>query len=83
MAAGVLFGALLVLSMVFVWLSIQRTERAYSLNRAVSSLEEARKLKSKLEVERDNLLSPDRLRAVGKSQGLVPAAPGQIRRLDK
>ncbi|WP_348981270.1 hypothetical protein [Salidesulfovibrio onnuriiensis] len=71
------------LGLASVWLNIERHDLAYDL----SNLEEQRDRKSallvKLEVERDNLASPYRLRKLAEKYGLAVATPGQIRNVDE
>ena len=64
----------LLMGLALVWLSIERTDKAYSIRqRAV--------LKTKLEVERDRLLAPHVLRRKAIQLGMSEAKPGQIRRM--
>jgi len=65
-----------------VWCGIERYDLAYKLTGLRASLEEREELVAKLEVERDNLLSPYRLREKAREYGLGPASQGRIRRLD-
>lgn len=74
--------ATLLMGLAVVWLSIERTHIAYGLRRMESKLTELESHTSKLRVERDNLVSPYRLRQLAAEYGLAPAATGQIRRLD-
>ena len=59
----------LLMGLALVWLSIERTDKAYSV------------LKTKLEVERDRLLAPHVLRRKAIQLGMSEAKPGQIRRM--
>lgn len=64
-----------------VWLNIERTDLAYGIERSENEIEAIAKHVAKLEVERDNLLSPYQLKELAIKHGLGPAEPGQIRRL--
>ncbi len=64
-----------------VWLSIERTDKAYSIRQLQSSVEERRVLKSKLEIERDRLLAPQILREKAARLQMNEAKAGQIRRM--
>ncbi|MBU1249403.1 MAG: hypothetical protein KKB70_11935 [Proteobacteria bacterium] len=66
-----------------VWLSMERTNLAYGIEKLEKQITEERQLIAKLEVERDNLFSPYQLERLAKRHGLGPAAPGQIRRMDE
>ncbi|NJB67759.1 hypothetical protein GGQ74_001399 [Desulfobaculum xiamenense] len=72
----------LLLGLVMVWCNIERMDLAYNLKEQQDTLEEREALVAKLEVERDNLLSPHGLRQLAEELGLGPASPGRIRRLD-
>ena len=65
-----------------VWLNIERMDLAYDIRNMEKRLQQSAELVSKLEVERDNLLSPYQLRRMAEKLGLVPAETGQIRRMD-
>lgn len=64
-----------------VWLNIERTELAYGMEQAENEMERITQHVDKLEVERNNLLSPYQLKKLAARHGLGPAEPGQIRRL--
>ncbi|MGE4291286.1 MAG: hypothetical protein AB7E32_03650 [Desulfovibrio sp.] len=64
-----------------VWLNIERTDLAYGIEQSENDIERISKHVAKLEVERDNLLSPFQLKELAIKHGLGPAEPGQIRRL--
>lgn len=78
-----LVGLLLVLLLGSVWLSIERTNLAYGIEKLEKEIARAEKLIAKLEVERDSLFAPSQLDKLAKRHGLGPAEPGQIRRLDE
>ncbi|MCK9238845.1 hypothetical protein [Desulfocurvus sp.] len=65
-----------------VWCGIERYDLAYKLTALRAGLDEREELVAKLEVERDNLLSPYRLREKAREFGLGPAGQGRIRRMD-
>lgn len=72
----------LVLGLTLVWLNIERMDIAYGLQKLQAELDRDSAHASKLELERDNLLSPYRLRMKAQELGMRPAEPGQIRRLE-
>jgi hypothetical protein len=72
----------LVLGLALVWMSIESTDRAYTIGQLNGKLAERKALKAKLEVERDRLLSPYELGRASIALGMREALPGQIRRLD-
>ncbi len=69
------------LGLAVVWMNIERVELAYGLKRLQTSYDDAEALSSKLRLERDNLVSPYRLRKLAEQYGLHPAKPGQIRKM--
>jgi len=71
-------GALL-LGLSSVWLNIERMDLAYDLNKLEKELGARTALASKLELERNNLISPYRLKRLASMYGLVPVGPGQMR----
>jgi cell division protein FtsL len=71
--------AVLVLGLSSVWLNIERMDLAYDLNKLEKELANRTALVSKLELERNNLISPYRLKRVASMYGLVPVGPGQMR----
>lgn len=72
---------LLVFGLGLVWLNIERVDMAYELNKIQRQIDEVEALTAKLEVERNTLITPSRLREMAKDCGLGPARPGQIRRV--
>jgi cell division protein FtsL len=78
----VLLGVFFVLGSGLVWVNIERVDLAYKIRKMQDQLEEKRALISKLQVERDNLVSPYRLKPLAKEYGLAEARSGQVRRLD-
>lgn len=73
--------AALGLGLALVWLNIGRVNQAYALKTLEAELADKSDLVAKLEVERDNLIAPRRLREEAEKLGLAPARPGQIRTL--
>jgi len=69
----------LVLGLSSVWLNIERMDLAYDLNKLEKELAARTALASKLELERNNLISPYRLKRLASMYGLVPVGPGQMR----
>ena len=59
----------LILGLISVWINIERVDRAYELRRMEKKLSEQEALADKLEVEKNNLLSPLRLRELAKKFG--------------
>lgn len=78
-----LLGLGLLLLLASVWLSIERTNISYGIEKLEKDIETTAKLIAKLEVERDNLLSPYQLDRLARRHGLGPAQPGQIRRMQE
>ncbi|UJX41075.1 hypothetical protein K9F62_20745 [Desulfovibrio sp. JY] len=72
---------LLVFGLGLVWLNIERVDLAYELNKMQRQIDDVETLSAKLEVERNTLITPSRLRGVAREYGLGPARPGQIRRV--
>jgi cell division protein FtsL len=64
-----------------VWFNIESIDLAYDIKKLESELGERAEVAAKLEVERDNLASPYRLRGLAQGFGLGPAQSGQIRRM--
>ncbi|WP_243358321.1 hypothetical protein [Fundidesulfovibrio terrae] len=72
---------LLALGLGLTWVNIERVDMAYELKRLQTEIDSQEALISKLEVERNTLLTPERLRTLAAQYGLTQARPGQIRRL--
>lgn len=70
---------MLVFGMGLVWLNIERVDMAYEITRLQGEIDQATALAAKLEVERDTLITPGRLRELAVQFGLGPAKSGQIR----
>ena len=71
----------LLMGLALVWLSIERTDKAYSIRQLRNEVEQRAVLKTKLEVERDRLLAPHVLRRKAIQLGMSEDKPGQIRRM--
>jgi cell division protein FtsL len=69
------------LGLALVWCNIERLDLAYEIKRLEGAVDMGRELNAKLEVERDNLLSPYRLTNKARELGLRPAGQGEIRKL--
>lgn len=69
----------LVLGLSSVWLNIERMDLAYDLNKLEKELASRTALSAKLELERNNLISPYRLKRLASLYGLGPVGPGQMR----
>ncbi len=72
---------MLVFGLGLVWLNIERVDLAYDLNQIQRDINETESLVAKLEVERNTLVTPERLRALAAHYGLGQARAGQIRRI--
>jgi len=70
---------LLIFGLGLVWINIERVDLAYELNKMQRQIDEVETLSAKLEVERNTLITPARLRELASEYGLGPARPGQIR----
>ena len=66
-----------------IWISIDRTDLAYKMYKIQQSIGNGQGHTTKLEVERDSLLSPYKLDSKAEELGLTIAEPGQVRRLIK
>ena len=74
--AGALF-----LSLLVVWMNIEQVDMAYKLKRMSYELDQANNLTAKLEIERDNLISPYRLSKEAERMGMRPTESGQQRKI--
>lgn len=63
----------LLMGLALVWLSIERTDKAYSIRQLRNEVEQRAVLKTKLEVERDRLLAPHVLRRKAIQLGMSEA----------
>lgn len=71
----------LVLGLVVVWINIEQVDMAYKLKKMGTELDQAESLTAKLEVKRDNLISPYRLSKQAEEMGMRPPESGQQRKL--
>ena len=72
----------LVLGQASVWLNIERVDMAYELRKMEKELSARTTLLGKLEVESNNLVSPQQLKVLAERHGLAPATSGQMRRIE-
>ena len=70
------------LALFLVWLNVERTRLAYRAHSLQRDLDARMELQSKLEVERNFLISPQELSKRAAAMGLRPALPGEIRRME-
>ncbi len=71
--------AALLLGVAVVWVNIERMDLAYRLEQIEARQADTMDLRAKLQLERDNLASPYRLRKKAEELGMRPAQPGQLR----
>ncbi|MBQ4132501.1 MAG: hypothetical protein IJD04_02045 [Desulfovibrionaceae bacterium] len=71
----------LILGLLVVWLNIEQVDMAYNLKKMRQQVDQSRNLTAKLEVERDNLISPYRLSKEAERMGMRPAESGQQRKI--
>lgn len=74
--------AIPVLGLVLVWGGIERTDTTYFINICQNELREKQVLRSKLEVEKERLLSPYELRRKAEEFGMHEPLQGQVRRME-
>lgn len=72
-----------ILALALIWISIDSTDIAYSIDTKQRSLDEKLVHLEKLEVERERLLSPYLLDKQASALGMQLAEPGQIRRIEE
>ncbi len=75
-------GLTLFLGFTLVRLNIDRLDTAYRLKQLQTRINDYEAHSAKLQIERDNLVTPSRLRRLAAEYGLGPAEGGQIRRID-
>lgn len=68
------------LSLMLVWLNLQRMQMGYRMRELNTEVESLTEFSAKLAVEREHLLS--RIGERAREMGLAPAKPGQTRRMD-
>ncbi len=71
------------LSLLLVWLNVERTDLGYQHKSRLDQISERKNTAEKLDVERERLLSPAVLLNRAKELGLRDARPGQIRRIEQ
>lgn len=71
----------LLLGLTVVWLRVERTHSSVAIRQVQEKLAKTKSQAAKLEVERNHLASPERLKEKAREFGLSEAASGQIRRL--
>ncbi|WP_035244259.1 hypothetical protein [Desulfonatronovibrio hydrogenovorans] len=64
-----------------VWVNVERVDLAYRMQRLQSEYRENQELRTKLTIEKNNLLSPYRLKGLGQEKGLKPPRDSQIRKI--
>ncbi len=69
----------MIMTLVLVWVNIERTDISYFMTTLQAELREKKVHKTKLEVEKEYLLSPRELGRRAKALGLHPPKPDQIR----
>ena len=72
----------LVMGLVMVWSNIERMDITYFINQLQVSVKERQEHRSKLETEREFLLSPNELGRKAEALGMRQPEPGQVRRMD-
>ena len=70
------------LALALVWLNMEQRRLAYSVHSLQRELDARVETQSKLEVERNFLISPQELSKRATAMGLRPALPGEIRRME-
>lgn len=71
----------LVLLLSIVWLKVEQVNMGYALKELQVSVNKKQAHTARLQLERDNLLSPYRLKREASRLGMQPAQVGQIRRM--
>lgn len=64
-----------------VLVNIERVDLGYKMKQVSLSIARRQEVLSRLEVERNNLIAPGRLRRAGRTLGLREPGPGQVRKL--
>ncbi len=64
-----------------VWVNIERVDLSYRIQRLQNEYQENQELRTKLTIEKNNLLSPYRLKMMGEEIGLSVPADNQIRKI--
>jgi hypothetical protein len=64
-----------------VWVNIERVDLSYRIQRLQNEYQENQELRTKLTIEKNNLLSPYKLKMMGEEIGLSVPADSQIRKI--
>ncbi|WP_291321748.1 hypothetical protein [Desulfonatronospira sp.] len=72
-----------ILGLAKVWVTVERVDLAYRMERLQGEYRDNRELRTKLTIERNNLMSPYRLREFGQQHGLFKPGDEQIRKITK
>ncbi len=72
-----------VVGLATVWVNIERVDLSYRMQRLQSEFRDNQELKIKLTIEKNNLLSPYRLRELGEQRGFFSPDDSQIRKIQK
>ena len=64
-----------------VWVNIERVDLSYRIQRLQNEYQENQELRTKLTIEKNNLLSPYRLKMMVEKIGLSVPADSQIRKI--
>ncbi len=75
--------ATFILGMAKVWVTVERVDMAYRMERLQEEHRDNRELRTKLSIEQNNLLSPYRLRQFGREHGLTKPGDEQVRKIRK
>ncbi len=78
---GVLLTLTFLLCLAKVWVNIERVDLSYRMQRLQSEYSDNQELRTKLTIERNNLLSPYRLKEMGEEMGMSTPADSQIRKI--
>lgn len=64
-----------------VWVNIERVDLSYRMQRLQNDFRENQELRTKLTIEKNNLLSPYRLKELGEKRGLFSPEESQVRKI--
>ncbi len=64
-----------------VWVNIERVDLSYRIQTLQNEYRENQELRTKLTIEKNNLLSPYRLREMGEEMGMFSPAEIQTRKI--
>ena len=78
----ILFLITVAISLTKVWVSIEKVDLAYDLKKLQKEYAANLELKSKLLVEKNNLLSPYRLKRLAEEMGFSPPDANRVRKID-